>query len=327
MACRRRPRPRAAPAARRPRLELTGTYSNLYYPTRWAALRRRGLGWHPCNRRYVQHGCVASCGLIDDRLEIVLDVRGCNLDCKYCWGWKMRYEAPGLTKTVSQAVGDILCRIQSLIEDERVSGSRYELGVIRITGNEPLLQWEHLAHLILALDDPRTLTQICDERGIDAAAAEIAPELKLIVESNGVSIGMRGLDESWEFLSELQNLSIDFDISFKGVNPAQFGWLSSRPDEWFDYQIRGFQRLYDLVETSGLEHIRVNPVLGINHARNYCVWHRGSRYFFDVEIVDAAGEKLDFRDFSAEFEEVVLSRAELRWDEAPLPGVLRDKQV
>lgn len=40
-------------------------------------------------------------------------------------------------------------------------------------------------------------------------------------------------------------------------------------------------------------------------------------YIMFTPTVDAAGEKLDFQDFSAEFEDQVLSRAELRWDDAP----------
>ncbi len=44
---------------------MIGVYSNLYYPTRWVPLKRRGLGWHRCNKLYEEHECIASCGLID----------------------------------------------------------------------------------------------------------------------------------------------------------------------------------------------------------------------------------------------------------------------
>ncbi len=48
----------------------------------------------------------------------------------------------------------------------------------------------------------------------------------------------------------------------------------------------------------------------------------------DVEIIDERGNKLDFYDYSEDFEEEVLSRRELRYDEAPFReyfGINREK--
>ncbi len=239
----------------------------------------------------------------------MLDIKGCNLNCKYCWGWKMRYMSKDIRKTPEQVVSDILCRIEKTINDRFVARSKYRFGVIRITGNEPTLQWGHIIEVIRILNDPERLIEICKNKDV----AEIAHGLKLIVETNGVLLNRVDLEP----LLDIRDIRIDFDVSFKGVNPDQFEWLSDKPSKLFKSQIEGFVRLFDFVESNGLENVRVNPVLGINHAPNYCVWSKGRRFVMDVEIIDRHGNKLDFEDFSKDFEEEVLSRKDLRFDEAP----------
>jgi len=287
-----------------------GVYSNLYYISRWFPLKRRGLGWPTCNKLYADHNCIASCGLIDSQLEIVLDMRGCNLDCKYCWCWKMR-QASGIKKAPHEVVRDILCRIHQLALDNKISKSKYRFGVLRITGNEPLLQWGHLTQLMLILNDKKQLEEIYS----DAKLAEILVNSKLIIETNGVLSGMRKID--FYPLLKLKNLKIDIDVSFKGVNPAQFNWLTDRPKGWFHYQIEGFRLLFDFAKDNRLKNIGVNPVLGINHEPNYCLYFKEKRYIMEVEIIDEKGERLDFEDYSKDFLNIVLSRKKLRIDEAP----------
>ncbi len=296
---------------------MIGVYSNLYYPTRWVPLKRRGLGWHRCNELYEEHECIASCGLIDSQLEIVLDVKGCNFDCKYCWGWKMRHLSKDIRKSPREVVSDVLCRIEMTLKDRFVSRSKYRFGVLRITGNEPTLQWRHIVEVMRILNDVDRLREIRE------SVADVARNLKLIVETNGVLLNEIDLEPLLDI-----DLKIDFDVSFKGVNPEQFEWLSDRSRKLFGRQIEGFVRLFDFVENEGLEKVRVNPVLGINHAPNYCVWRKGRRYVMDVEIVDAKGVKMDFYDYSKEFEELVLGRKELRYDEAPFReyfGINKDR--
>ncbi len=303
---------------------VVGIYSNLYYTTRWVPLKRRRLGWPKCNKIYVKHNCVASCGLIDSRLEIVLDLKGCNLDCKYCWGWKMRYLSQDIKKSPYEVVRDILCRAHWTIKDKLTSKSKYRLGVIRFTGNEPTLQWKHLIEVLKILDNFDVLIDLCKEYGFCTTSAELVHNSKVIIETNGISAGIGNID--LEDLLEIENLEIDIDVSFKGVNDEQFEWLSSRPRQLFNTQIDGFIKLFDFSE--GLRNVNVNPVLGINHAPNYCVWCKGERYIMDVEIIDRNGKKLDFTDFSKEFEEEVLSRKDLRYDEAPFReyfGINRDR--
>ncbi|GEM_PF-1246244 len=300
---------------------MIGVYSNMYYPTRWVPLRRRGLGWHRCNELYEEHECVASCGLIDSMLEVVLDVKGCNLNCKFCWCWKMRHLSKDIRKTPEEVVSDILCRIDRTVNDKFVRRSKFEFGVIRITGNEPTLQWDHLIKVMEILNDIERLTEICERRGIDCSSAEIAHECKVIVETNGIRLRELDLTPILDF-----EIEIDFDVSFKGVNPEQFEWLSDRPSKLFFGQIEGFVRLFDFLESK--DNVKANPVLGINHAPNYCVWRKGRKYVMDVEIVDREGRKMDFYDYSKEFEEDVLSRGDLRYDEAPFReyfGINRDR--
>jgi len=288
----------------------SGVYSNLYYVSRWLPLKRRGLGWPACNRLYIEHNCIASCGLIDSQLEIVLDMKGCNLDCKYCWCWKMR-QAEGIEKTSAQVVKEVLCRIHKLNLDKKVSKSKYKFGVVRITGNEPLLQWKHLIEVMLILNDLEKLKEIFPNHDLVKSLLNA----KLIIETNGILLGMRKID--FYPLLKLGNLRIDIDISFKGVNPYQFNWLTGRPEGWFKYQINGFKLLFDFIKSKGLKNISVNPVLGINHEPNYCIYFKGKKYLMEVEIVDRKGKKLDFEDYSKDFLDMVLSQKALRVDEAP----------
>lgn len=166
--------------------------------------------------------------------------------------------------------------------------------MIRITGNEPSLQWDHVKEVLSLIDKSEKLK-----------------DCKVIIETNGIAFGRgdvdyRGLDNF--------NIDVDIDVSFKGVNYDQFEWLSSVRRDYFRYQIEGFVKLFDYYESTN---VNVNPVLGINHAENYCVWKRGRKYVMDVEIIDREGNKMDFYDYSKDFEDEVLARKELRYDEAP----------
>jgi len=303
-----------------------GIYSNLYYPTRWVPLKRRGFGWQKCNSVYEKHNCVASCGIFGSKLEIVLDMKGCNMNCKYCWGWKMRYSDKSVRKTPEEVATDILCRIDQVHNDPFILKSKYRVGYIRITGNEPTLQWNHLKELIYILDSEEKLYEICDKLKIGSNTADVIMNSKIIIETNGTLFGMNKID--FDVLDRIENLKIDIDISFKGVNYDQFEWLSDMPREYFKYQMDGFVKLFDYVEDNSLEKIRINPVLGINHAPNYCVWKKGKKYIMDVEIIDKDGNKINFNDSSEEFEEKVLSRKKLRFDEAPFReyyGINKDR--
>ncbi len=149
-------------------------------------------------------------------------------------------------------------------------------------------------------------------------------DFRIIIETNGTVFGRdRSLKTE---LADIEDLKIDIDVSFKGVNEDQFRWIADMPEEYFQLQISGFVDLFDFAED--VDNLNVNPVLGLNHSTNYCVWKNGKKYVMDVEIVDANGSKMDFYDYSKDFENEVLSRKELRYDEAPFreySGINRDR--
>lgn len=266
-----------------------GVYSNIYFPCRWAYFRRRGIR-DPCRRRYLPCKCIATCGVLEDKkLEIVLDVKGCIFNCWLCWGYKLRYEASPIVKSVKDVVKDIMCRYKKVKFLERRG---YRMYALRFTGNEPSLQWDHVVKVVRAV-------------------AGLGIFEKVIIETNGVLFADR--KELLKKLDEMRGIVVDIDVSFKGVNPKQFKYISGMPEEYFYKQIEGFINLFEYVREHRLRNIRVNPVLGINHEPKY--YFRGR--ILEVEIIYPWGEKMDFYDYDDTFKKEVLSRGKLRYDEAP----------
>ncbi|MHA1590356.1 MAG: radical SAM protein [Candidatus Njordarchaeales archaeon] len=269
--------------------ESIGVYSNIYFPCRWAPFWRRRI-MDPCAKRYLECDCIASCGILEDKkLEIVLDVKGCNFSCKLCWGYKLRYEARPIVKSIRDVLANIVCRCDKVRFLKRLG---FRIYAIRFTGNEPSLQWFHVI-------------------GVIREVAKLGIFKKAIIETNGVLFA-----EDKELVKELDSVRgilVDIDVSFKGVNPRQFKYLSEMPEEYFYKQIEGFINLYEYVKNRGLSNIRVNPVLGINHEPRY--FYKGR--ILAVEIIYPWGEKMNFYDYDEVFKREVLSRANLRYDEAP----------
>jgi len=258
-----------------------GIYSNVYFPCRWAPLRRRGLK-DPCKKKYLSCNCIATCGILENKkLEIVLDVKGCNFDCKLCWGWKLRYEAKPIVKSVEEVIKDITCRYEKV---KFLKKRKFRMYALRFTGNEPSLQWDHVVEVI-------------------KAAAKLNIFKKVIIETNGVLFAEK--PELTERLKEIKGIRVDIDVSFKGVNPEQFKYISGMPEEYFYKQIEGFVNLFEYVKKNNLENIRVNPVLGINHEPRY--FYRGK--ILSVEITFPWGEKMNFYNYDEVFKREVLSRA------------------
>ena len=235
-------------------------------------------------------GCIASCGILEGKkLEIVLDVKGCNFNCRLCWGYKLRHEAQPIVKNVEEVIRNIVCRYEKVRFLKRRG---YRMYALRFTGNEPSLQWDHVV-------------------GVMKAVAKIDIFEKVIIETNGVLFAERS--KLLEKLKEIRGIRVDIDVSFKGVNPKQFKYISGMPERYFYKQIEGFVKLFEYVRENKLDNIRVNPVLGINHEPRY--FYRGR--VLSVEIIFPWGEKMDFYDYDEVFRREVLSRAKLRYDEAP----------
>ena len=53
-----------------------------------------------------------------------------------------------IKKSPVQVVEDVLCRAHHTLRDPLVSRSRYRIGVVRIAGNEPALQWRYLLEVM-----------------------------------------------------------------------------------------------------------------------------------------------------------------------------------
>ena len=220
-----------------------------------------------------------------------MDVKGCNLNCRLCWGYKLRYEASPIVKSVGDVLRDIACRCRAVSFLRRKG---YRMHALRFTGNEPSLQWSHVINVV---------------RG----ASDLGIFKKAIIETNGILFAERDDLLGQLILLADSKIEVDIDVSFKGVNPRQFRYISGMPEEFFFKQIEGFVRLFDHVKELGLRMVRVNPVLGINHEPRY--FYRGR--LLSVEIIYPWGEKMNFYDYDERFESEVLSRGKLRYDEAP----------
>jgi len=261
--------------------------------------------WHQCSNyfrwggdicRITNKRCVKDCVVMCERsheLKIpsfVLHVYGCNLRCKFCWSEAL-YKSLRIEKEPQQVVGDLVCRMNALNSDQGLQSSATtkpsDLKCIRITGHEPSLQWDHVLEVLQILND--------------------RPEFEdfwINIQTNGVEIGKPGSRIDLDPLRSLENLNLRIEISFKGVNPTQFEWLTGTSHELFHYQCDAFTRLWSIKSAK----IDVVPELGINH----CNKLRGKKNEdLGVQIIDEKGNKLNFLDFDPRFEQAVLSKTSL----------------
>ena len=173
---------------------MEGIYSNIYFPCRWVPFKRRRMK-DPCGKHYVSCNCIASCGILEDKkLEIVLDVKGCNFNCRLCWGYKLRYEAHPIVKSVDQVVEDIICRYKKV---RFLEEKGYRFYALRFTGNEPSLQWSHVIEVVKAVKN-------------------LGIFQKAIIETNGVLFV-----ERLDLLKSLEGTSgimIDIDVSLSLIH-------------------------------------------------------------------------------------------------------------
>jgi hypothetical protein len=166
-----------------------------------------------------------------------------------------------------------------------------DLKCIRITGHEPSLQLDHVLEVLRILNDR---TEFKD--------------FWIIIQTNGVEIGNPSSRIDLDPLRSLENLNLRIEISFKGVNPTQFEWLTSMSPELFYYQCDAFTRLWGIKS----EKTNVVPELGINH----CSKLRGNNNEdLGIQIIDQKGNKLNFLDFDPRFEQAVLSKKSLDMSE------------
>ncbi len=137
------------------------------------------------------------------------DVIGCNLSCKFCWAWYFK-DSPkkGSWHSYVEA-GEKLVSIASR------GGYEY----VRLTGGEPTIAWDHLVKLI----------DYVTSRGY-----------RFIVETNGILIG--ACEKLSEELSKYRS-RILVRVSFKGVTPQEFSFLTGASGSSWHLQLNALRNL------------------------------------------------------------------------------------
>ncbi|MGC9324983.1 MAG: radical SAM protein [Desulfomonilia bacterium] len=147
------------------------------------------------------------------------DCVGCCLRCVYCWSWNIvnRPEASGKFYTPDHVARE-LTRI----------ARRKSTGLIRISGNEPTINREHLTGVL----------------------SSIQPQFTFILETNGIILGA---DRAYcDDLAQFPNIHVR--VSLKGACPEEFHRVTGLDPSGFEYQIRSIENLVD----AG---VRVHPAL------------------------------------------------------------------
>lgn len=275
-----------------------GYYSNVMFYSYWLQCKNYfRWGFDPC--RKMKKDCVRNCVSMCERSHefkkpsFVLHVWGCNLRCKFCWS-ECIYSSTKIEKAPEKVVEDLLCKLRVLNSDKWISGSPINpnnIECIRITGHEPTLQWDHMVELLKVLDKRKEFSNFW-----------------INVQTNGIETGKPESRINVGDLEGLENLKIRIEISFKGVNPKQFEWLTTMPSKFFYYQCDAFDKFWNIRS----DKINIVPELGIGH----CNRLKGKKFYdFGVYIIDENGNKLDFEDFDPHFEEKVLSKTSLEVSE------------
>jgi len=247
----------------------------------------------------MKKSCVKNCVSMCERSHefgipsFVLHVWGCNLRCKFCWA-ECIYNSEKIEKKPQEVVEDLLCKLQMLNSDQWISRSRVkpnDIKCIRITGHEPTLQWDHIIELLNLLDERKEFS-----------------DFWINIQTNGVLVGKPNSKINVTELKDLENLKIRIEISFKGVNPKQFEWLTGMPSELFYHQCDAFDKFWGVRS----DKIHIVPELGISH----CNRLKGKKFQeLGVIIIDEDGDKLDFSDFDPYFKEKILLKTSLETSE------------
>ncbi|UCG35645.1 MAG: radical SAM protein [Candidatus Omnitrophota bacterium] len=135
------------------------------------------------------------------------DCVGCNLRCVFCWSRKVR-ESPQESGTF-YAPQDIF---QALTK----CAKRYNIGQLRISGNEPTIGKAHLFEVLKLID---------------------TTPYRFILETNGTLIDKDYAEE----LAKFKNLHVR--VSIKGTNPQEFSRLSGAYPESYQLQLNALKNL------------------------------------------------------------------------------------
>lgn len=208
---------------------------------------------------------------------ITLHFSGCNLNCKFCWAYPVRYSS--FERKVEEVIEDIKCMCEE-IRNSRNLGKK-EIKVLILSGNEPLIQ---ISHIVCLLDTIKNNLPI---------APNFSKDFKVLIRTNGTLVSSKEKE-----LMDLKKigLNIKFQVSLKGVNKKQFEILSGSKPEYFEKQISGYKKL---IEIFGKDNVYLT--LGIYHNTDeFKLRYAGKKYNFKVEIIFPDGTKMDFNDFDEE---------------------------
>ena len=139
------------------------------------------------------------------------DCVGCNLRCVFCWAWNTinKPDKRGKFYSPSEVA-------EKIVNIARKKG----FDKVRISGNEPTIGKEHLL-------------------GVLEKVYEKAPDLKFILETNGILLGY---NESYiKELSKFNNLHIR--VSLKAGNSKEFKKYSNAEPKYFEYQLKALENL------------------------------------------------------------------------------------
>ncbi|ADV64386.1 radical SAM protein [Desulfurococcus mucosus] len=138
------------------------------------------------------------------------DCVGCNLRCRFCWGWIPRdnYSSYGEFYSPREVYGRLVA-----IASRR--GYRY----VRVSGNEPTLAWQHLLELLELFEQDGRYT--------------------FILETNGIIIGADKAKA--RDLAGFKHLHVR--VSLKGVNEDEFHRLTGARREFFSLQLKALENL------------------------------------------------------------------------------------
>lgn len=138
------------------------------------------------------------------------DVIGCNLSCRFCWAWYFRNNPRKGRWFNPFRAADRLIYI----------ADRYGLKFVRLTGAEPTITRKHLISVI--------------EYVVDQG-------YRFILETNGILLG--AYPDYAEELAKYSKLIVR--VSFKGVTPNEFQYLTGvKSNAWY-LQLRALENLVE----------------------------------------------------------------------------------
>lgn len=136
------------------------------------------------------------------------DVVGCNLRCKFCWGWRYTHNTD---KGYFYSPNNVA---EKIIEIALSKGYKY----VRLSGGEPTLTVNHLFSILDRVEET---------------------QLTFVLETNGLIIGY---DENIaKKLARYTNIIVR--VSFKGTTCSEFHELTNAYHQFFEYQFKALENL------------------------------------------------------------------------------------